>query len=198
MFTGIIETTGIVKQIEQDKTNLKIHIEAPFINEIRIDQSIAHNGVCLTVDGIHNGLYTVSCIEETLLKTNLRHIQENAVVNLERSMEMNGRLDGHLVYGHVDQTAICTAIQDMDGSKIYTFNYDPAKENVTIEKGSVCINGVSLTVINSGNGAFSVAIIPYTFQNTNFMHINKDSVVNLEFDVVGKYIAKYLQKMMTR
>ncbi len=198
MFTGIIETTGVVRRIEQDKTNIRFFIEAGFIHELKIDQSIAHNGVCLTVDGISEGLYSVTCIEETLLKTNIRTWKVGTMVNLERSMLMNGRLDGHMVYGHVDQTAICTQVDDKDGSKVFTFNYDATKGNVTIEKGSVSINGVSLTVINSGNGAFSVAIIPYTFEHTNFKFMEKESVVNLEFDVIGKYVSRYLKQMMSR
>jgi|SRR5665213_2556192 len=197
MFTGIIETIGIVKNIEQDKSNIKFHIAAPsFINELKIDQSIAHNGICLTVDGINNDLYSITAIEETLLKTNLRNIKEGSFLNLERSMMLNGRLDGHLVQGHVDQTAICTNIQDKNGSSLFTFEYDPNKGNVTIEKGSICINGVSLTVVNSRNGAFSVAIIPYTFDNTNFRHLEKGNIVNLEFDVIGKYVARYLQALI--
>lgn len=196
MFTGIIETIGIVKNIEEEKTNVKFFIEAPFVNELRIDQSIAHNGICLTVDGINDSLYSITAIEETLLKTNLRNVKAGSYINLERSMQMNGRLDGHLVQGHVDQTAICTNIQDKNGSMVFTFDYDPNKGNVTIEKGSICVNGVSLTVINSRNGAFSVAIIPYTLDNTNFKHLEKGNIVNLEFDVIGKYVARYLQQLM--
>ncbi len=195
MFTGIIETIGIVKKIESLQANLKIHIQAPFIKELQIDQSIAHNGICLTVDGLGETEYSITAIEETLLKTNLRNIKEGDAINLERSMLMNGRLDGHLVYGHVDQTAICIDIVEREGSKILTFNYDPNKGNITIEKGSITVNGISLTVINSRNGAFSVAIIPYTFENTNIQYLEKGSVVNLEFDVVGKYIAKFLQNL---
>jgi riboflavin synthase len=196
MFTGIIETIGIVKNIEQDKSNIKFFIQAPFINELRIDQSIAHNGICLTVDGINEDLYNITAIEETLLKTNLRNVNVGSYINLERSMLMNGRLDGHLVQGHVDQTAICTNIIDKNGSTHFTFEYDPTKGNVTIEKGSICVNGVSLTVINSRNGAFSVAIIPYTLDNTNFKHLEKGMIVNLEFDVIGKYVARYLQQLI--
>jgi len=196
MFTGIIETIGIVKSIEQDKSNIKFHIEAPFINELKIDQSIAHNGICLTVDGINENSYTITAIEETLLKTNLRNVKVGTYINLERSMLMNGRLDGHLVQGHVDQTAICTNIEDKNGSIIFTFEYDSTKGNVTIEKASICVNGVSLTVINSRNGAFSVAIIPYTLDNTNFKHLEKGMIVNLEFDVIGKYVARYLKQLI--
>jgi riboflavin synthase len=198
MFTGIIETTGIVKRVTTDKSNLKIFIEAPFIREIKIDQSISHNGICLTVDGIEDAAYSITAIEETLLKTYLRHIKEGDLINLERSMLMNGRLDGHLVYGHVDQTAICIDIAEQNGSTVFTFNYDATKGNITIEKGSVCVNGVSLTVVNSRNGAFSVAIIPYTLENTNFKYLQKGSVVNLEFDVIGKYVARYLQQMIKK
>ena len=198
MFTGIIETIGVVKDIIPDKSNLKIFIEDPFIHELRIDQSISHNGICLTVDGIEDPIYSITAIEETLLKSNLRSIKSGDKINLERSMMMNGRLDGHLVYGHVDQTAICVDIIGQEGSKIFTFNYDPSKGNVTIEKGSICINGVSLTVVNSRNGAFSVAIIPYTLENTNFNNMEKGSVVNLEFDVIGKYVAKYLQQLIKK
>src|ERR1035438_2044366 len=186
MFTGIIEAIGVVKEVVPDKSNLKIFIEDPFIHELRIDQSISHNGICLTVDGIEDPIYSITAIEENLLKTNLRGIKAGDKINLERSMMMNGRLDGHLVYGHIDQTAICVDIIGQEGSKIFTFNYDPSKGNVTIEKGSICINGVSLTVVNSRNGAFSVAIIPYTLDNTNFKHLEKGNIVNLEFDVIDR------------
>jgi len=196
MFTGIIEAIGIVKNIEKDKANIKFYIEAPFVNELKIDQSIAHDGICLTVDGINDGIYSITAIEETLLKTNLRHVKAGSSINLERSMILNDRLDGHLVQGHVDQTAICTNINDKNGSIQFTFEYDPNKGNVTIEKGSICVNGVSLTVINSRNGAFSVAIIPYTLENTNFKHLEKGMIVNLEFDVIGKYVARYLKQLV--
>jgi riboflavin synthase len=196
MFTGIIEAIGIVKNIEKDKSNIKFYIEAPFVNELKIDQSIAHDGICLTVDGINDGIYSITAIEETLLKTNLRHVKAGSSINLERSMILNDRLDGHLVQGHVDQTAICTNINDKNGSIQFTFEYDPNKGNVTIEKGSICVNGVSLTVINSRNGAFSVAIIPYTLENTNFKHLEKGMIVNLEFDVIGKYVARYLKQLV--
>ncbi len=198
MFTGIVEATGLVRRIEVDQSNLKFFIKAPFSKELKIDQSIAHNGICLTVDGIEESLYSVTAIEETLLKTNLRGIKVGDTINLERSMMLNDRLDGHLVQGHIDQTAICIEIIGQEGSHIFTFNYDATKGNVTIEKGSVCINGVSLTVINSRNGAFSVAIIPFTFEHTNFKKLEKGSVVNIEFDVIGKYVARYLQQLIKK
>lgn len=193
MFTGIIETLGAVKKIEKEQGNLHITIESDFTNELKIDQSVAHNGVCLTVVNIKGAEYTVTTIKETLDKTNLNSLQENETVNLERGMKLGDRLDGHIVQGHVDQTGICTAIKDADGSTYFTFQYDPSLNNITIEKGSVTINGVSLTVVNSSKNTFSVAIIPYTLEHTTFKNLSVGSMVNLEFDVIGKYVTRLQQ-----
>jgi riboflavin synthase len=161
---------------------------------LKIDQSVAHNGVCLTVVALQDGTHTVTAIEETLNKTNIGHLKTGDLINLERCMQMNGRLDGHIVQGHVDQTAVCIAYNELDGSWEYTFEYDPSRGNVTVEKGSVCINGISLTVINSQANIFSVAIIPYTYEHTNLQQVREGSVVNLEFDIIGKYVARLLQR----
>ena len=190
MFTGIIETMGIVKRLEKDQDNLHITIQSDITNELKIDQSIAHNGVCLTVVDIDEDNYVVTAINETLEKSNLGVLKINDKLNLERAMIMGGRLDGHIVQGHVDQTAFCTDITEENGSWMFTFKYDGSQKNVTIEKGSISVNGVSLTVVNSKNNEFSVAIIPYTYDNTNFGQITKGTVVNLEFDVIGKYVAR--------
>jgi len=189
MFTGIIEDLGIVTRLKQEYNNLHITIQSKITSELKIDQSLSHNGVCLTVIHIKGDQYTVTAIKETLDKTNLGNLKNNDVVNLERALKLGARLDGHIVQGHVDQTAICTKITDNNGSWLYTFKYDNIG-NITIEKGSITINGVSLTVVDSNNTTFSVAIIPYTFENTNFNQITINSVVNLEFDVIGKYVAK--------
>ncbi|MGV8879751.1 MAG: riboflavin synthase [Sphingobacteriaceae bacterium] len=194
MFTGIIETTGFVVDLKKDGGNLHITIDSVISAELKIDQSVAHNGVCLTVVAVGSGRHTVTAIEETLLKTTLTGLQSGDLVNLERCMQMNGRLDGHIVQGHVDQIAVCTAQETLNGSWIYTFAYDQAIGNVTVEKGSICINGISLTVVNSGENYFSVAIIPYTYANTNLQHVKKDSMVNLEFDIIGKYVARLMAK----
>lgn len=194
MFTGIIETLGSVTHLFQDQGNLNITISSNLAHELKIDQSIAHNGICLTVVAIADDLHTVTAIEETLNKTNLRYLQKGDLLNLERCMQMNGRLDGHIVQGHVDQTAICTVYNELEGSWEYTFEYDPTQGNVTVEKGSVCINGVGLTVVNSQSNSFSVAIIPYTYEHTNLQQVKKGSVVNLEFDVIGKYVARLMQR----
>lgn len=191
MFTGIIEALGKVVHLNPSQGNLEITIEAPFTHELKIDQSVAHNGACLTVVKIEGSRYTVTAINETLEKTNLKNLEVGAVVNLERSMLMNGRLDGHIVQGHVDQTAICKTIENADGSWIFTFEYDPATNNITVEKGSVCVNGVSLTVLNSTLNSFSVAIIPFTFEHTSFHTLKKNDTVNIEFDIIGKYVARY-------
>src|ERR1700747_3770011 len=167
MFTGIIEALGKVEKLETEQDNLHIYCSCPFTNELKIDQSLAHNGVCLTVVDIKNNIYKVTAIKETLDKTNLGALKINDAVNLERCMPANGRFDGHIVQGHVDQTAVCKAISDQKGSKVFTFEYDDSSGNITVEKGSICINGISLTVINSGKNSFSVAIIPYTYENTN-------------------------------
>jgi riboflavin synthase len=194
MFTGIIETLGKVADLQQDQGNLNITIESAISHELKIDQSVAHNGVCLTVVALADGLHTVTAIEETLNKTNLGHLKVGEPVNLERCMQMNARLDGHIVQGHVDQTAVCTSFTELDGSWEYTFEYDAATGNVTVEKGSICINGISLTVVNSQANSFSVAIIPYTFEHTNLHNVHEGSVVNLEFDIIGKYVARLMQR----
>jgi riboflavin synthase len=170
-------------------------MECSFVNELKIDQSIAHNGVCLTVVRKTDTTYTVTAIRETLIKSNLGQIQVGDKINLERSMLLNARLDGHMVQGHVDQTADCTAVEEADGSWYFTFRYDPTKGNLTVEKGSIAVNGVSLTVVNSQDGSFQVAIIPYTYQITNFHQIKPGTVVNLEFDIIGKYVMRILQSM---
>ncbi|WP_024768390.1 riboflavin synthase [Aquimarina macrocephali] len=190
MFTGIIEELGIVTSLQTNKENLDITVRANFTSELKIDQSIAHNGVCLTVVSINEDMYTVTAIKETLDKTNLNTLAVDTVVNLERGMKLGDRLDGHIVQGHVDQTAICTAITEADGSWYFTFDYDPSLNNITIEKGSVTVNGVSLTVVNSKKNEFSVAIIPYTYEHTNFNTFKVGSLVNLEFDVIGKYVKR--------
>ena len=192
MFTGIIETLGEVQHLQKEGANLKITIKSSITNELKIDQSVAHNGVCLTVVETNGNLYSVTAIEETLQKTNLSKLKEGAVVNLERAMIMGARLDGHLVQGHVDQTASCISIEDKDGSCIFTFEYDSSLNNVTIEKGSITIDGTSLTVVNSGKNTFSVAIIPYTLAHTIFNTYGVGTTVNLEFDVIGKYVSKLM------
>ena len=194
MFTGIIESLGVVKNIIKEGENLNITVESDFTSELKIDQSIAHNGVCLTIVNINNNEYTVTAIKETLDKSNFKHIKIGDLINLERAMVLGARLDGHIVQGHVDQTATCTSISEEDGSWVFSFEYDTALNNITIEKGSVTINGTSLTVVNSKKNSFSVAIIPYTYENTNFHTFKIGTVVNLEFDVIGKYVAKLLEK----
>ncbi len=194
MFTGIIETLGRVTDLQHDGGNLHITVSSSISSELKIDQSVAHNGVCLTVVALQDGVHTVTAIEETLNKTNIGQLKTGDLINLERCMQMNGRLDGHIVQGHVDQTAVCTAYKELDGSWEYTFEYDPTQGNVTVEKGSVCINGISLTVVNSQNNRFSVAIIPYTYEHTNLQQVREGSVVNLEFDIIGKYVARLLQR----
>jgi riboflavin synthase len=194
MFTGIIETLGRVADLKREGGNLHITVTSSISTELKIDQSVAHNGVCLTVVALQDGTHTVTAIEETLNKTNIGHLKTGDLINLERCMQMNGRLDGHIVQGHVDQTAVCIAYKELDGSWEYTFEYDPSRGNVTVEKGSVCINGISLTVVNSQANSFSVAIIPYTYEHTNLQQVRKSSVVNLEFDIIGKYVARLLQR----
>ncbi|MEE1883869.1 riboflavin synthase [Pedobacter flavus] len=194
MFTGIIETSGIIKNIRLDGTNIHYTIQSDISNELKIDQSVAHNGVCLTVVNLFENCHEVTAIQETLEKTNLASLKVGSLVNLERCTQMNGRLDGHIVQGHVDQTAICIAKIDHNGSWEFTFQYNPSTNNVTVEKGSICINGVSLTVVNSGDDRFSVFIIPYTFEHTNFKEIEVGTQVNLEFDIIGKYVAKLLKR----
>ena len=190
MFTGIIEELGTVTSLISNKGNLDITIRASFTSELKIDQSVAHNGVCLTVVSIQEDTYTVTAIKETLDKTNLSTLTTGTVVNLERGMRLGDRLDGHIVQGHVDQTAVCTSISEADGSWYFTFSYDPALHNITIEKGSITVNGVSLTVVNSKKDSFSVAIIPFTYEHTNFNTFKVGTVINLEFDVIGKYVKR--------
>lgn len=190
MFTGIIETLGVVTKLEKEKDNVHLTIKSNITNELKIDQSVAHNGVCLTVVSVNNDEYTVTAIKETLDKTNLGKLNKNTIVNLERAMKLGDRLDGHIVQGHVDETGVCTQIKDENGSTVYTFEYNSDKNNVTIEKGSITINGVSLTVVNSTKLGFSVAIIPYTWENTTFKSLQVGDAVNLEFDVIGKYVAR--------
>ena len=194
MFTGIIETLGTITDLRHEQGNLHITVESSIAAELKIDQSVAHNGVCLTVIALTDGKHTVTAIEETLNKTSLGHLKTGDPVNLERCMQMNARLDGHIVQGHVDQTATCVAFNELDGSWEYTFEYDPANGNVTVEKGSICVNGISLTVVNSQANSFSVAIIPYTFEHTNLQQVRVGSVVNLEFDIIGKYVARLMQR----
>lgn len=193
MFTGIIETLGEVKALQKEGANLHITIQSNLTSELKIDQSVAHNGVCLTVVAIKDNTYTVTAIEETLQKTNLNHLNVGAFVNLERAMILGSRLDGHIVQGHVDQTGVCKSIEEKNGSWFFTFEYDAALNNPTIEKGSITIDGTSLTVVNSGTNTFSVAIIPYTYEHTRFNTYKVSTVVNLEFDVIGKYVAKLMQ-----
>jgi riboflavin synthase len=194
LFTGIIETLGTVTQLDKDQSNLHISIATDMAKELKIDQSVAHNGVCLTVVGVSDHQYTVTAIDETLQKTTLGNLQIGDLVNLERCMLMNGRLDGHIVQGHVDQTAICTQVLVHDGSWLFTFEYDSSLGNITVEKGSICVNGISLTVVNSEQNTFSVAIIPYTYDHTNLQDIGVGSKVNLEFDIIGKYVAKMMNR----
>lgn len=190
MFTGIIEAVGVVSGIRKDQNNIHFSIVSPFKDELKIDQSVAHNGCCLTVVALDENSYTVTAIQETLAKTNLGDWQIGSKVNLERCMVMNGRLDGHIVQGHVDTTGTCVAIEDQQGSWKFTFAYD--SHDVTVEKGSVTVNGTSLTVVDSKPGSFSVAVIPYTFEHTNFHTIKPGDKVNLEFDIIGKYVARIL------
>jgi len=197
MFSGIVEEAGKITNLQHEKENLHITVSCSFTNELKIDQSISHNGVCLTVVNIKGSEYTVTAIQETLLKSNLGQVKVGDGINLERSMMMNGRLDGHIVQGHVDQTAVCTQIEEADGSWYFTFEYDPTLGNITVEKGSVTVNGVSLTVVNSQDTSFQVAIIPYTYNFTNFHEFKIGTVVNLEFDIIGKYIAKIMKNQKT-
>lgn len=190
MFTGIIEDLGVVTNLEHEDDNLHLTIKSKITSELKIDQSVAHNGVCLTVVAINDTFYTVTAIRETLEKTNLGQVQIEDQVNLERAMKLGDRLDGHIVQGHVDQTAICKSIEFQNGSWLFTFEYDPSLSNMTIEKGSITVNGVSLTVVNSKKNQFSVAIIPYTYEHTTFKNLKERNVVNLEFDVLGKYIKR--------
>jgi riboflavin synthase len=193
MFTGIVEATGKVLSLKEDGGNIHFSISAPFNSELKVDQSISHNGVCLTVTEIHESYYKVTAITETLRRTNLGQLKTGDGVNLERCMKLGDRLDGHIVQGHVDTTAGCVNIMEENGSWIFRFTYDP-KAGLTVSKGSICVNGVSLTVVDSLPGEFSVAIIPYTFEHTNFSSVKKGHTVNLEFDIVGKYISALVNK----
>jgi riboflavin synthase len=201
MFSGIIEELGQVVALKKEQGNLHITVKSSYTNdkvnaseEIKIDQSIAHNGVCLTVVELKNNTYSVTVIEESLKKTNLGLLKVGDTINLERCMKLGDRLDGHIVQGHVDQTAVCKQVEETNGSWMFTFEYDATLGNITVEKGSVCVNGVSLTVVNSKDSSFSVCIIPYTFEHTNFKNIQQGSVVNLEFDILGKYISKLVKR----
>ncbi|WP_055447336.1 riboflavin synthase [Lacinutrix mariniflava] len=190
MFTGIIETLGHVTNLKQELENLHITVESTITSELKIDQSVAHNGVCLTIVNIDTNCYTVTAIKETLDKTNIGNLELFDTVNLERAMKLGDRLDGHIVQGHVDQTAECISIKETQGSWLFTFKYDSTLNNITIEKGSITVNGVSLTVVNSKRDTFSVAIIPYTYEHTNFKTFKIGSIINLEFDVIGKYVSR--------
>ena len=194
MFTGIIETLGVITNMVKEQDNLHLTIKSSITNELKIDQSVAHNGVCLTVVGVHDDEYSVTAIKETLSKTNIGNLKIASFVNLERAMKLGDRLDGHLVQGHVDETGLCTRIENQNGSTVFTFEYTSEKNNITIEKGSITINGISLTVINSTDTSFSVAIIPYTFNNTSFKNLSVNDTVNLEFDVIGKYVSRLTKK----
>lgn len=190
MFTGIIETLGIIKEIRKEQGNLHLTVASEITHELKIDQSVAHNGICLTVVQMDQNQYTVTAIQETIDKTAIGTWQVGDTINLERAMKMGDRLDGHIVQGHVDQTGTCTHITEANGSWVFTFAYDPALSNITIEKGSITVNGTSLTVVNSAAHSFSVAIIPYTYEHTNFHTYKVGTQVNLEFDVIGKYVAR--------
>jgi len=194
MFSGIVEETATVVNLVKDKDNLHISLECSFVNELKIDQSISHNGVCLTVVELNDKTYTVTAIQETLNKSNLGQLKLGDKVNLERSTKLDGRLDGHMVQGHVDLTALCTEVREAEGSWYYTFEFDPKnEEHITVEKGSVSVNGVSLTVVNSKERSFQVAIIPFTYEMTNFHTFKVGTIVNIEFDIIGKYIARILK-----
>ncbi len=192
MFSGIIEEIGIIRDIKHDGGNVHLSVSCSFLSELKIDQSMAHNGVCLTVVDLQPDHYVVTAIDETLRKSNLGLLAPGSEVNLERSMKLDGRLDGHIVQGHVDQTARCTNVETADGSWIYTFEYEPKPGMLTVEKGSITVNGVSLTVVNSRRGGFQVAIIPYTHAHTNFHTFTEGTIVNLEFDIIGKYVGQYM------
>jgi riboflavin synthase len=192
MFTGIIETVGIVSSVETEDTNTNFWVESPLSNELKIDQSISHNGVCLTVTALRENQHKVTAVDETLKKSNLGALRKGDGVNLERCMLNNGRFDGHIVQGHVDQVGIVKKITDANGSWLFVFEYDPSPGNVTVEKGSISVNGVSLTCFNSTENSFTVAIIPYTFEHTSFRQLKEGDTVNLEFDIVGKYVKKLL------
>ncbi|MGB5322392.1 riboflavin synthase [Lutimonas sp.] len=193
MFTGIIEELGEITDLVRDQDNLHITVKSQLSKELKIDQSLAHNGVCLTVVKLGDNTHTITAIKETIDKSNIGNLRIGAKVNLERAMQLGARLDGHIVQGHVDQTAVCTEVKELEGSWLYTFSYDNSYNNLTIEKGSITVNGVSLTVVNSKPGSFSVAIIPYTYEHTNFHQIKVNDMINLEFDVIGKYVARLME-----
>ena len=194
MFTGIIETLGVIQEIKKENSNIHITMNSAITGELQIDQSVAHNGICLTVVAINDTFYTVTAIDETVQKTNLGDWKIGDTVNLERAMKLGDRLDGHIVQGHVDQTGTCITAEQTDGSWRYTFKYDETQNNITIEKGSITVNGVSLTVVDSKQNEFSVAIIPYTYENTTFKNFTIGTKVNLEFDVIGKYVSRLYNK----
>nr|WP_321246528.1 riboflavin synthase [uncultured Psychroserpens sp.] len=196
MFTGIIEDLGTVTKLDKEQDNLHLTVKSAVTHELKIDQSVAHNGICLTVVAISGDNYTVTAIKETIDKTNIGDLQLGDTINLERAMKLGDRLDGHIVQGHVDQIGTCESVKEERGSWLFTFSYDDTLGNVTIEKGSATINGVSLTVVNSKKNSFSVAIIPYTYEHTNFKHLKKGSKINLEFDVLGKYIQKLYENRL--
>jgi len=193
LFTGIIETLGEVIDLNSNQGNLDITVACSISDELKIDQSVSHNGVCLTVVGLQPGRHVVTAISETLQKSNLGQLKVGDQLNLERCMQLNDRLDGHIVQGHVDQTAICTEVKEVDGSWLYTFKYDASQGNITVEKGSVCINGISLTVVNSKDDSFSVYVIPYTYENTNMKAVKTGDAVNIEFDIIGKYVSRLMK-----
>ena len=195
MFSGIIENLGKVEQLTQQGSNKSIYIKSSFTNELKIDQSIAHNGVCLTVEDIKGDIYKVTAVEETLKKSNLGMLRVDDEINLERSMTLQSGLDGHIVQGHVDCTATCTSVVESEGSWLFNFSIDPKFRNLIVEKGSICINGISLNIFNCEDKSFTVTIIPYTYNHTNIKNIVKDSIVNIEFDILGKYVARYLDSI---
>lgn len=194
MFTGIIEELGEIVELNREQDNLHITVKSKVSKELKIDQSLAHNGVCLTVVGLGENTHTITAIKETIDKSSIGDLNVGDKVNLERAMQLSARLDGHIVQGHVDQVAVCTEVEALEGSWVFSFSYDNTYNNLTIEKGSITVNGVSLTVVNSKEGTFSVAIIPYTYENTNFHQIKINDTVNLEFDVIGKYVARLMVK----
>lgn len=199
MFTGIVEEAATLVGIEKEKENVHLSLSCSFVNELKIDQSISHNGVCLTVVSKTDSTYTVTAIQETLIKSNLGKLKVGDKVNLERSAKLDGRIDGHMVQGHVDQVARCTQVEEADGSWYFTFEYEPVQDDyITVEKGSVSVNGISLTVVNSQDKSFQVAIIPYTYEFTNFHEIKPGTTVNLEFDIIGKYIAKIIKQQLPK
>jgi len=193
MFTGIIEAEGKIEKIEKEGSNVHFTLSSPISHELKIDQSVAHNGVCLTVTKLWEDKYTVTAIEETLIRSNIGKVNVDDTINLERAMLQNGRLDGHVVQGHVDATATCIEIKEVEGSWYFTFQFDKKNAHLLVDKGSICVNGVSLTVVNPNENSFSVAIIPYTYEHTNFKNLKVGDTINLEFDILGKYIARYAE-----